>query len=141
MFFLLPSLPVKTHLLEQSEAACKRNEMRTFNCEFKRIRKPNNVYSDFQYRFNISKNKNPSWLDKYKRYPSREGATYSHHYAMINLKFDSNKTIKEKGIISIYPSVYIFRSRNIGYLMGTSCINISYKNKKLESVCKQDFWD
>ena len=89
----------------------------------------------------ITKNKNPSWLDKYKRYPSREGATYSHHYAMINLKFDSNKTIKEKGIISIYPSVYIFRSRNIGYLVGTSCINISYKNKKLESVCKQDFWD
>ena len=69
MFFLLPSLAVKTHLLEQSEEECKRNEMRTFNCEFKRIRKPNNVYSDFQYRFNISKNKNPSWLDKYKRYP------------------------------------------------------------------------
>ena len=50
MVFLLPSLPVKTHLLEQSEEECKRNERRTFNCEFKRIRKPNNVYSDFQYR-------------------------------------------------------------------------------------------
>ena len=141
MVFLLPSLQVKTHRLEQSEEECKRNEKRTFNCEFKRIKKPNNVYSEFQYRFTISKNKNPSWLDKYKRYPSREGSRYSHHYAMINLKFDNNKTIKEKGIISIYPSVSIFQSRNIGFLVGTSCINIWYKNKKLESVCKQDFWD
>ena len=141
MVFLLPSLPVKTHLLEQSEEECKIYEMRNSNCEFKRIRKPNNLYSDFQYKFTISKNKNPSWLDKYKRYPSREGATYSHHYAMIHLKFDNNKTIKERGIISIYPSVYTFQSRNIGYLVGTSCINIWYKNKKYESVCKQDFWD
>ena len=141
MFFLLPSLPVKTHLLEQSEEECKRIEMRSFNCEFKRIRKPNDTYSDFQYKFALSNYRIPSVMDKYKRYPSREGAAYSHHYAMITLKFDNNKTIKEKGIISIYPSVYIFRSRNIGYLVGTSCINISYKNKKLESVCKQDFWD
>ena len=140
LFFLFPSLPVKTHLLEQSEEECKRIHMRSFNCEFKRIEKPNNFYSDFQYRFSISKNKIPSFLDKYKSYPSREGAAYSHHYAMITLKFDNNKTIKERGIISIYPNVWIFQSRNIGYLVGTSCIDIWYKNKKLESVCKQDFW-
>ena len=28
MFFLLPSLPVKTHLLEQSEEECKRKRRR-----------------------------------------------------------------------------------------------------------------
>ena len=143
MFFLLPSLPVKTHLLEQSEEECKIYEMRNSNCEFKRIRKPNNLYSDFQYKFTISKNKNPSSLDKYKSYPSRyrEGATYSHQYAMITIKFDNNKTIKERGIISSYPNMYIFASRNVSYSVGTSCVNIWYKNKKLESVCKQDFWD
>ena len=143
MVFLLPSLPVKTHLLEQSEEECKTYEIRNFNCGFKRIRKPNNLYSDFKYKFTISKNKNPSSLNKYKSYPSRyrEGATYSHRYAMITIKFDNNKTIKERGIISSYPNMYIFVSRNVGYSVGTSCVNIWYKNKKLESVCKQDFWD
>ena len=139
---LLPSLPVKSHLLEQSEEECKRFEIRNLNCGFKRIQKPNNLYSDFQYKFTLSKNKNPSSLDKYKRYPPRyrEGATYSHQYAMITIKFDNNKTIKERGIISSFPSIFTFQSRNVGYLVGTSCVNIWYKNKKLESVCKQDFW-
>ena len=53
---LLPSLPVKSHLLEQSEEECKRFEIRNLNCGFKRIQKPNNLYSDFQYKFTLSKN-------------------------------------------------------------------------------------
>ena len=142
MFFLLPSLAVKTHLLEQSEAECKRNEMRTFNCEFKRIRKPNDTYSDFQYKFALSNYRIPSVMDEYKRYPPRykEGASYTHIYSMITVKFDDNKIIREKGIISMFSGIDSFKSKNFSFLVGTSCLSISYKNKNLDNVCKQDFW-
>tara|TARA_Y100001978_G_scaffold198198_1_gene210263 strand:+ start:513 stop:968 length:456 start_codon:yes stop_codon:yes gene_type:complete len=140
LFFLLPSLPVKTHFLEQTEEECKKIELRVFNCEFRRIRKPNNTHSDFKYKFAYAKKKNPSSLDKYKRYPLRKGAAYSHRYAMIIIEFDNNKIIREKGIISTYPNIYYFQSKNVVFLVGTSCKDIWYKNKKIESVCKQDFW-
>ena len=139
---LFLSFPVIPHFLEQTEEECKKIEQRSFNCGFKRILKPNNTYSDFQYKFVNSKNKIPLSFNKYKQYPSRykEGATYSHTYSMIIVKFDNGKTIKERGVISSFPNIYTFQSKNFGYLVGTSCTNIWYKNKKLESVCKQDFW-
>ena len=59
---------------------------------------------------------------------------------MIIVKFHNGKNIKESGIISRFPNVHTSQSKNFGYLVGTSCINIWYKNKKLESVCKQNFW-
>ena len=65
------SFPVKTHLLEQSEEECKKMNLRVFNCEFQRIRKPNDTYSDFQYKFALSKYGIPSIMDKYKQYPYR----------------------------------------------------------------------
>ena len=137
------SFPVKTHLLEQSEEECKKMNLRVFNCEFKRIRKPNDTYSDFQYKFALSNYGIPSIMDKYKQYPYRykEGATYTHIYSMIIVKFDDNKIIREKGIISIFPSINAFKSKNFSFLVGTSCISISYKNKNLDNVCKQDFWN
>ena len=140
--YLFLSFPVIPHLLEQTEEECKKIEKRSFNCGFRRILKPNNTHSDFQYKFVNSKNKIPLSFNKYKQYPSRykEGATYSHTYSMIIVKFDNGKTIKERGVISSFPNIYTFQSKNFGYLVGTSCINIWYKNKKLESVCKQDFW-
>ena len=137
------SFPVKTHLLEQSEEECKKTNLRVFNCEFQRIRKPNDTYSDFQYKFALSNYGIPSIMDKYKQYPYRykEGATSTHIYSMIILKFDDNKIIREKGIISIFPSINAFKSKNFSFLVGTSCISISYKNKNLDNVCKQDFWN
>tara|TARA_B100000941_G_C28272798_1_gene432379 strand:+ start:219 stop:683 length:465 start_codon:yes stop_codon:yes gene_type:complete len=137
------SFPVKTHLLEQSEEECKKMNLRVFNCEFQRIRKPNDTYSDFQYKFALSNYGIPSIMDKYKQYPYRfkEGATYTHIYSMIIVKFDDNKIIREKGIISIFPSINAFKSKNFSFLVGTSCISISYKNKNLDNVCKQDFWN
>ena len=57
------SFPVKTHLLEQSEEECKMMKLRVFNCEFKRIRKPNDTYSDFQYKFALSNYKIPSIIN------------------------------------------------------------------------------
>ena len=138
-----PSFPVKSHLIEQSEEECKKMNLRVFNCEFNRIRKPNDTYSDFQYKFALSNYGIPSIMDKYKQYPYRfkEGATYTHIYSMIIVKFDDNKIIREKGIISIFPSINAFKSKNFSFLVGTSCISISYKNKNLENVCKQDFWN
>ena len=137
------SFPVKTHLLEQSEEECKKMNLRVFNCEFQRIRKPNDTYSDFQYKFALSNYGIPSIMDKYKQYPYRykEGATYTHIYSMIIVKFDDNKIIREKGIISIFPSINAFKSKNFSFLGGTSCISIWYKNKNLDNVCKQDFWN
>ncbi|KGF91395.1 MULTISPECIES: hypothetical protein [Prochlorococcus] len=137
------SFPVKTHFLEQSEEECKKMKLRVFNCEFKRIRKPNDTYSDFQYKFALSNYKIPSIMDKFKQYPSRykEGASHTHIYSMIIVKFDDNKIIREKGIISIFPSMHAFKSKNFSFLVGTSCISISYKNKNLDNVCKQDFWN
>ena len=137
------SFPVKTHLLEQSEEECKKMNLRVFNCEFQRIRKPNDTYSDFQYKFALSNYGIPSIMDKYKQYPLRykEGAAYRHIYSMITVKFDDNKIIREKGIISISPGIYAFKSKNFSFLVGTSCISISYKNKNLDNVCKQDFWN
>ena len=137
------SFPVKTHLLEQSEEECKMMNLRVFNCEFKRIRKPNDTYSDFQYKFALSNYGIPSVMDKYKQYPPRykEGASYRHIYSMITLKLDNNKIIREKGIISIFSGIHAFKSKNFSFLVGTSCIGISYKNKNLENVCKQDFWN
>ena len=122
------SFPVKTHLLEQSEEECKMMNLRVFNCEFKRIRKPNDTYSDYQYKFALSNYRIPSVMDKYKRYPSRykEGASYSHVYSMITVKFDDNKIIREKGIISFFPSVYAFKSKNFSFLVGTSCTSLIY---------------
>ena len=137
------SFPFKTHLLEQSEEECKMMKLRTFNCEFKRIRKPNDTYSDFQYKFALSNYRIPSVMDQYKRYPPRykEGASYRHIYSMITLKLDNNKIIREKGIISIFPGIHAFKSENFSFLVGTSCISISYKNKNLDNVCKQDYSD
>ena len=136
------SFPVKSHLLEQSEEECKKMDIRIFKCEFKRIRKPNDTYSDFQYKFALSNYRIPSVMDQYKRYPPRykEGASVRHLYSMITVKFDDNKIIREKGIISIFPSIHAFKSKNFSFLVGTSCISISYKNKNLDNVCKQDFW-
>ena len=135
------SLPVKSHLLEISEEECKKMDLRVFNCEFKRIKKPNDSYSDFKYKFALSNYGIPSVMDKYKQYPSKEGTSYSHIYAMITVKFSDNKIIREKGIISIFPSVHAFKSKNFSFLVGTSCISLSYKNKNLDNVCKQDFWN
>ena len=94
------SFPVKSHLIEQSEEECKKMDLRVFNCEFKRIRKPNDTYSDFQYKFALSNYLIPSVMDKYKQYPSRykEGASYSHIYSMITVKLDDNKIIIEKSL-------------------------------------------
>ena len=132
------SFPVKSHFIEQSEEDCKMMDLRVFNCEFKRIRKPNDTYSDFQYKFALSNYRIPSVMDKYKQYPTRykEGASYSHIYSMITVKFDDNKIIREKGIISIFPSVYAFKSKNFSFLVGTSCTSLIYKNKNLNNVCK-----
>ena len=140
--YLFLSFPVKPHFLEQTEEECKKIEKRSFHCGFKRILKPNNTYSDFQYKFALSNYRIPSVMDEYKRYPSRykEGASYSHIYSMITVKFDDNKTIREKGIISIFPSIHAFKSKNFSFLVGTSCISISYKNQNLDNVCKQDFY-
>ena len=140
--FCIGSFPVKTNLLEQSKEECKKMDLRVFNCEFKRIRKPNDTYSDFQYKFALSNYRIPSVIDQYKQYQPRykEGASHTHIYSMITVKFDDNKIIREKGIISIFPSIHAFKSKNFSFLVGTSCISISYKNKNLDNVCKQDFW-
>ena len=134
--------PVKAHLLEQSEEECKKMNLRVFNCEFKRIRKPNDTYSDFQYKFALPNYGIPSIMDKYKQYPSRykEGASHIYIYSMIFVKFGDNKIIRENGIISIFPSIHAFKSKNFSFLVGTSCISIWYKNKNLDNVCKQDFY-
>ena len=141
--FCYTSFPVKSHLLEQSEEECKKMDLRIFNCEFERIRKPNDIYSDFQYKFALSNYGIPTFMDKYKQYPPRykEGASYRHIYSMITVKFDNNKIIREKGIISIFSGIHAFKSKNFAFLVGTSCIGISYKNKNLDNVCKQDFWN
>ncbi len=137
------SFPVKSHLLKQSEEECKKMDLRVFNCEFKRIKKTNDSYSDFQYKFALSNYGIPSVIDKYKQYPSRykEGESYSHIYSMITVKLENNKIIREKEIISVFQGIYAFKSKNFSFLVGTSCITISYKNKNLDKVCKQDFWN
>ena len=48
----------------------------------------------------------------------------------LHFKIEGNgKTIKERGVISIFPNIYTFQSKNFGYLVGTSCTNIWYKNQ------------
>ena len=137
-----PSFPVKSHLIEQSEEECKKMDLRVFNCEFKRISKPNDTYSDFQYKFALSNYRIPSVMDKYKQYPPRykEGASYTHIYSMITVKFNDDKIVREKGIISMFSGIDSFKSKNFSFLVGTSCISIWYKNKNLDNVCKQDFY-
>ena len=124
LVFLFPSLPVKTHLLEQSEEECKRIEMRSFNCEFKRIEKPNNLYSDFQYRFNISKNKEfGNQIILKRRFEKNDNV-------------DLFKKIKQKLIIArksrVHPVIdnKIILSWNSILLKGLICCYQSLGNKK-----------
>ena len=135
-------IPVKSHLLNQKEKECnrirERDKIRVFNCEFKRIRKPNNTFCNFQYKFSFSEPAT-SKINRYKVSSFDIRQAHSYRDGLITVKFNENKIIREKGVFSEYGLKWVFISKSFQFNQGTSGTNFFFKGKNICSVFKHQF--
>ncbi len=114
-------IPVKSHLLNQKEKECnrirERDKIRVFNCEFKRIRKPNNTFCNFQYKFSFSEPAT-SKINRYKVSSFDIRQAHSYRDGLITVKFNENKIIREKGVFSEYGLNWVFISKSFQFNQG-----------------------